>query len=202
MVQNKIKYSIIFIAILTSCNENNFNFKQRFRFVNNSINEFYIEKQLTNHFPEYNDNSSIVSYFMSSPDKNVSVSEIFLIKKYNATQIEDEIMKNKYIFEARYSDDMFFHLRLSWIRDSVNYYLYDYNEISEKYPVPVFILVDFGHSYEYDEKTIDNDKEIFWEKSVLPDDLYVYLIDAEKGDFWKNKEDSIRPEILGEWKHG
>ncbi len=43
------------------------------------------------------------------------------------------------------------------------------------------------------------------EREILPDDLIVYVIEAESGNFWKNKDKAVnekRPVLSEHWKHG
>ena len=60
-------------------------------------------------------------------------------------------------------------------------------------PDSVFSMTPYGHYY------VRNDKE------NLPADLVVYVIDAQPGNFWRNKEladKEPRPVLPEKWKHG
>ena len=68
-------------------------------------------------------------------------------------------------------------------------------------PIPYFENYDFGLGVKEEEKEV-NGKIYFNYIHTVPEDLKVYVIKAEAGNFWKFDCKENRPETLGKWKHG
>ncbi|WP_405348826.1 hypothetical protein [Ruminobacter amylophilus] len=72
--------------------------------------------------------------------------------------------------------------------------------------IPIY---DFQDSEFYlgkeDDSLFFNGRYWYGEHSILPSDLVVYVIDAQPGNFWRNKEladKEPRPVLPEKWKHG
>lgn len=72
----------------------------------------------------------------------------------------------------------------------------------DKYPIPYLGNVNLGLGETFEEKIDDKGKKYRDYNSIIPEDLEMFVIDAQLGYFWKGDSDSKRPESLKEWKNG
>lgn len=125
-----------------------------------------------------------------------------------------ELVLSKFSFKDTivYNSADVFKIRHFLINDTASYskfYQYD-SLVLTNYPIPTFYDVGFGlgESFDYTDSTQYFLPDsiltpiVEMDKSNIPDDLVVYIIDSKQGYFWKEKNRPPRPPLLRQWKHG
>ena len=219
---NIIKFVIFFLIIIVSescttvCTNRELIGQQLNMEFKNGLLEYYTlnPEEMLSHFPRLEcgkKNFWSVRYLISSHIPNDDGA--YYSEKKTLAEI-DSILSN-YSFKAviDYYATNTFKIRHFLINDTTLYerfYKYD-SIVLKNYPIPTFYDVGFGlgESLDYIDSTQDwlsipdsIRMPIFQaKKSNVPDDLTVYIIDAKKGYFRKNKNKPSRP-FMGEWTNG
>lgn len=167
------------------------------------LNMMY-DKNIIDFFPSDTANGNDWGSFYSSSWDD-SAESIFRCCAYFSTNVSvstlDSIEKVVYITKMNYSDSLF----------SINV---PYMRYAESYPTPMkdtnqIPVANMRYSYFSLGETIDTivvgDRQFEVESEVVPQDLVIYVLEACKGNFWKNRDKAAqedRPVLLGPWKHG
>lgn len=112
-----------------------------------------------------------------------------------------ELLQRDVIYSTHYMDTINIIIHLSELKKDM-FPIPKCNQYYEgKIPIPYLESYDFGLGKNVLEKEIDG--KVYREyKYVIPEDLMVYVVDADSGDFWKVNCNEKRPEELKEWQHG
>lgn len=203
-------FSLLLFVLLASCqNVHHTDSLAKQEFIQ-QINNMYELGFLLDHFPyswrnesiSTNDNWNASYYrcddfpgfanyrFFGEYDESVSVTLI--------DSIEQKKYKNAYLF----SDSTLLKLDIPCLilENSFKQTVFD----SLTIPIYDFQDPEFNLGKEADSLFF---KGRYWygEHSIIPSDLIVYVIDAQAGNFWKNKEQADkepRPFLPSNWKHG
>lgn len=153
-----------------------------------------------------------VRYFI--PYKTINNYGAYYLEKTFYKEIDSVLSKFTFKSSIVYNSSNVFKIRHFKINDTTSYakfYQYD-SRVLTNYPIPTFYDVDFGlgESLDYIDSTQDwlsipdsIRMPIFEaEKSNIPNDLVVYIIDAKQGYFWKETNKPLRPPSLRDWKFG
>lgn len=209
MGQNKlVRVFFLTTIILSAClskNENYFRAK-----MNASLKEQrekfgldYTKHNLLEHFPKDIMKSGI-SLQVSEPSCPPSYScsaqrgSVFLICKVDSIK---NIKSDLHLLHTKYNSDSLIIIDLHMLyRDGFNHEKCN-KWFAGKVPVPCFENFDFGLG-KYEGKEKHNDVKYKLSTYTIPDDLFVYVISAESGNFWKVPCYEKRPEVLKEWQNG
>lgn len=191
---------LFLIALFGSCVSRNRPFEQAIHEYSIQLDSSYSIPNLCDHFPEYIENGPNVVLQITWPS-DAAKSEIYLSNKCTNSQANDILSKNRIVQKYRFSDSTNFFMTLSWMWDSTIFAKHVcFPNDKAKLPIPQFENIEFG------TKTITyseiSDGEVYnVETQLPPEDLEVYVIDAQHGDFWKTNN-TQRPALLMEWKNG
>lgn len=194
------QYSCIDNAVVHTCKEN-------LKKAQKGIERCYSVKGIFDHFPKSYSSKSYIHMQSSVPSTEFDPQTYQGIYSANSYLFLDmgadskRLIPESYIYKTRYSNRNFF------IDDSFSYYKY-YDTLKLRnvallgaYPIPYFMDFDFGLGSErFDLRKIGI--QLVCDKYNVPDDLEVYVLKAESGNFWKLKVNQERPEELGDWKNG
>lgn len=118
-----------------------------------------------------------------------------------ASNMIDSLEKQSYIAKMNY-DDSLFMINVPYIRREESYT----NLMMDTSQIPI---ADMRYSYFALGKTTDTiiigQRYCVMEHEILPSDLVIYVMEAGKGNFWKNRDKAAqedRPVLLEPWKHG
>lgn len=209
MLKNKkLYYPLGFLLlIITGCNLNMDSISSnQLNRIKSTLDIVTTETDLTGHFPT-NINKNIIFYIVAPPscppqfDCSRQYGDVVLIaNKYDYPQVLKEFLNDSILFETKYSEGKFI-IDLPELKKNIfpNEKCNKFD--SNSFPIPYFENYDFGMGTQEEKKVID-DKVYFNYLHNIPSDLYVYIIDAEYGNFWKHDCNETRPESLKIWKHG
>lgn len=213
---NKVSIIIglILLSVFQSCNTNTIcNDPGKKPFVK-ALNRMFTVHNLTDHFPKSWDDCSLRTnqwssrYCCSEDDslfQNFSCLGVF-VDNLSLTQIDS--LENTIEYKDRFDFKNSKHLKINFFYleeensykqvffDTTKAPIYDFREADFNLgiiPDSVFSWTPYGHCYLRDDK------------EILPFDLMIYIIDAQSGNFWKNKESADnepRPILPQKWKHG
>lgn len=196
---NKIFILLASCYLLTCCVEIN---KQDHDFnkLKTEISNYYSIKNTFDHFPNDITDNSIKQTYIVWPSQEC-LSEVYVLQKSDAKTIS-KIIDNQCIKQSSvFFDSTNFIMTLDWLWDTTNiHHLHSEDQLSS-IPIPDFAAVNFGTKEISYSENIDGENVTFT-KQEIPEDFIVFVIEAQSGNFWKNKTDSIRPNSLGNWKHG
>jgi len=194
---------LLFIFSLSCINSSNYQVYKNFK---EKCNNYYNNQDIFLHFPE-NLNNKVISYFFTEPDTIALYADAYVVKSFTNNE-ENTFEEKDYIYKVSYNSEEAFKLRLDGIQF---YYLYDsldyyYNQIQlNQLPIPNFYNISWELGDEFDRISFARDNasiKISSNKYIIPEDLVVYVVRAESGNFWKLPNNEQRPEILGKWKNG
>lgn len=167
------------------------------------------EKDIIDFFPSIRQNpylgSNCRAYNYSPCDD--STQSDFSACAYFSVNINSEMLDSlermDYIKKIKYSDTLF-TIDVPYMTYAESYR----NPMTDSLQIPIADMR--RHSYftlgEYCCDTFFIGEYRFIEETeILPDDLVVYVIEAESGNFWKNNEKAAcekRPILSEHWKHG
>jgi hypothetical protein len=162
------------------------------------------DKNIIDFFPSDAANGSKCGSFYSSSWDD-SVESIFRCCAYFSTNVSasalDSIEKEECVVKMNYSDSLF-SIDVPYMKHAESYL----NPMKDSTQIPI---ANMRYSYFSLGETIDTivigDRQLVVESEVVPQDLVIYVLEACKGNFWKNRDKSIRevrPMLLDPWKHG
>jgi len=191
---------VIFITI--SCSNNTAFYKQAMTDFNVSLDTMYNVSGLLVHFPKKQQNASYG--FVSPPCNLAKRGQVFHYDLLELNEIDKIITKFSFIDSIKYGSDSVFVLRNTELKNEQLYnqlYNLDTILIYNQLPIPLFDFFDKGgNTLDYIDTTENPPLYIY--RSIMPKDLVVYIIDSKAGNFWKNPNTELRPQILGKWKYG
>lgn len=167
----------------------------------NSFKKFYKNKTIINHFPKKI--KLIRNFYCYSLSRDVDFAEIYLSVNSNIKDIE-LIKKNRYKFIGEFKSDNLFQVNVDLIRDSSETYASKVDFAHDLIPIGNIEQFDFGLGQQNDTIYTNNqNKYNVINKYVLPEDLKIYVIDANSGDFFVNDVFRVkRYSQLRKWKNG
>ena len=219
----KVKHVYIVLILVFSVVSCNFKKSNSFN-INNQISDYagrkefkdvlsimYSKTNLLNHFPPSWDNESLReeywgSYYSPSDNypehENIHCVAYFIEKKKN--EFLNSIIHRYHIVDSiSFSSKGIMKLNVDYL--SEEYFRLHWNGKiidTSHLLIPDFDGADFNLGTKEDIIEIFEGKPRYTDITVVPDDLMVYVIDAEKGYFWKDNVDESRPKLLGSWKNG
>lgn len=207
MVQNRFNL-IIIIAALTilcvlSCNDGVRTTNILSKEQNKDFENAFIVNDLLSHF--YENNIGQLKYLLVDPPgcppryKCLAQSgEIYIVKTFESINY---FRPNKFLYTTQYVNDSNIIINSTRLKNDVFPIEKCHKFFNKKYPIPYFESYNFKLGGEYIEKVVDG-KTVGEYTYSIPSDLEVYVIEAEPGNFWKEKCPEPRPESLKEWKNG
>ena len=160
---------------------------------------------LLSHFPD-DILSNGISLRISPPscppsyECRAQFGNVYLITK---NEISNKFTEPESVFDVKYSEDSNIVINLSELRKDIFPVKKCNKWYQNKLPIPYFESCDFGLGQKVAKKYIDGDSVPYFEYTyTIPSDLYVYVVKAEPGDFWKESCNENRPIALKEWQHG
>lgn len=189
----------------------------------NGLDSLYTIDDLMSHFPKsYYENSfrskEWWSEYEMSPsyiiDEDTTYSHLYtnayFVEKKTKVFIDSLINFSSFSAIIPYSSDSFFHIKISNIKDSEpytrKYNLVSSNVDTTRSPIPDFEYASFGLGKVCDDTLgyayFNDTLLLMGERTILPDDLTVYVLESKNGDFWKIKNMEPRPVLPILWKHG
>lgn len=198
----------VLLIFITGCNMNNFNNNSK-PTLEKEVLTFAIETNkpnLTDHFPKKIKNNKI--YFFSNPPScpptyecSKQYGEIFInVIKSDYLEELQKLLNGKIAYKTAYIDSNFI-INLSQLKKDIFPVEKCNKLITNKLPIPYFESYNSGKGEKVVEKIV-NGESYFDYKYTVPDDLQVFVIQAEAGDFWTVDCNEKRPESLKEWQHG
>jgi len=201
---------LIIVISLTGCQ--NSMIRQHLAKVNSHLNELkksfgadFLKPDLLSHFPEQVKDTTHFKMLASPPScppsyqHSAQFGKIYLICKRDS--VAEIRLKDNSLFKTNYLVDNDIIINLTELRRDMFPVEKCNKSFDNKYPIPYFESYDFNLGEEEFEKIIDGEK--YWDYvHTIPNDLEVYVIKAEAGNFWKENCNENRPETLKEWKHG
>lgn len=162
------------------------------------------DKNIIDFFPSDATNGNDWGSFYSSSWDD-SVESIFRCCAYFSTNVSaailDSIEKEEYVVKMDYSDSLF-SIDVPYMRHAESYL----NPMKDSLQIPI---ANMRYAYFSLGETIDtvvtDDRYFVVESEVVPQDLVIYVFEAGKGNFWKNRDKAAReerPVLLEPWKHG
>lgn len=205
MVQNRFNLIIIFTGVISlsvfNCYEKNTNIlsnEEKKDFENS-----FIVNDLLSHF--YENRKGQLKYLLINPPgcppryKCLSQSgQIYIVNTYNSI---NHFQLNNFLYNTQYVNDSNIIINKARLKNDIFPIKKCHNYFNKKYPIPYFESYNFKLGGEYIEKVVDG-KTVGEYTYSIPSDLEVYVIEAEPGNFWKEKCPEPRPESLKEWKNG
>ncbi|WP_282016089.1 hypothetical protein [Marinifilum flexuosum] len=165
----------------------------------------YLKPNLLSHFPNEIKDTTNLRLHSSPPSCPPSFEcrkqfgEVYLITTRDT--ITEKWIKENYLYKTEYQseDNIIINLpELKFDRFPIEKCNKEFNN---KYPIPYFESYDFNLGEKEFEKIIDGEK--YWDYVyTIPNDLEVYVIQGESGNYWKKKCNENRPETLKKWKNG
>lgn len=204
----------VLIITFQACNCNHFkpvpNELGRIQFVNGL--KMYEIDSITNHFPpSWSDyrlkNSNWTSRYCSSVDDSLSHDfrcfGVYSVE-LDLSEIDDVINNLSCQYKSDFFDDSIIRIDFWDIKEESSYRQQKFD--STRPPIYNLGNAYFGLGTEQDSSFSKKlGKFIKTEKQRLPTDLEIYIVDAQPGNFWKNKEMAAlepRPVLPKKWKHG
>ncbi len=201
----------LFLSVLVGCET----FQRNYQIIDTEILTSFDKnikiKGLLKHFPVHVSGkiTGTISYLPADTPREYGCksqnAEIIIIGN-RADYLEDfkKAINDTIIYTTNYFSDNNFIIDIPELKRS----LFPVEKCNKYYrdemPIPYFENYDFGLG----EKTVLK-KQIKGEPRprshtvyVVPEDLKVYVIAAQAGNFWKFDCNENRPETLGKWKHG
>ena len=162
------------------------------------------DKNIIDFFPSDATNGNDWGSFYSSSWDD-SVESIFRCCAYFSTNVSastlDSIEKEEYVVKMKYSDSLF-SIDVPYMRHAESYL----NPMKDSTQIPI---ANMRYSYfslgETTDTIVIGDRQFAVESEVVPQDLVIYVVEAGKGNFWKNRDKATRedrPVLLAPWKHG
>lgn len=163
----------------------------------------YNVENLLSHFPETTQDSVQTFYVANSTcppsfDCLAQFGEVYLVCKSKSDN--DSVVENA-IFKTKYSCDSNIVVNVSELRKDIFPNMKCNIGYDNKYPIPYFERYNFGIGKKELKKELDGDT-IVEQMYTVPSDLFVYVIDAKAGNFWKENCNERRPDSLRDWKNG
>ena len=167
------------------------------------LNMMY-DKNIIDFFPSKATNSNNLGAFYSSSWDD-SAESIFRCCAYFSTNVStstlDSLEKEEYVVKMNYSDSLF-SIDIPYMRHKESYL----SPMKDSLQIPI---ANMRYSYFSLGETMDtlviDDREFLVENEIIPSDLVIYVLEASKGNFWKNRDKAAqedRPMLLDPWKHG
>jgi hypothetical protein len=204
-----IRLVVLSFILLVGCEQkrNEERFKRYITESKSSLNRSYEITDLFEHFPDSFDfrNIGFLFYPPVSPPENECIKQFgdfIMMQSYSVEKEEIEaLIKSKYIYKTNYFDKNII-IDLIELRKEI-YPIKKCNKwVKDKYPIPYFEKYDFGLGGDKTKVFVKGESPIYVHTHIVPEDLQVYVIKSEAGDFWIESCDEKRPEPLKEWKHG
>lgn len=165
------------------------------------------EKNIVDFFPptwhDYSLSNTFVSYH-SSPwdDSNESVFRCLAFFSDTMGDIAiDSLESLNYLKKMEYTDSVF-TIDIHYMRYASAYRV----PMKDSLQIPI---PDMGDAYfslgETTQEILFDDGLYTEKKEIIPEDLVVYILEADNGNFWKNKlkaDEEDRPVLSTHWKHG
>lgn len=162
------------------------------------------DKNIIDFFPSDAASSNDCGSFYSSSWDD-SVESIFRCCAYFSTNVSaailDSIEKEKYVMKMDYCDSLF-SIDVPYMRHAGSYL----NPMRDSSQIPI---ANMRYAYFSLGETIDTivvgDRQFVVESEVVPQDLVICILEAGKGNYWKNRDKATRedrPVLLDPWKHG
>ena len=189
----------------------------------NGLDSLYTVGGLLSHFPrsyskECQRNTEWWSEYALPPsyiiDEDTIYSDLYanayFVEKKTREYIDSLVSHSSFVDIIPYTSDSVFHVKISNIKDS-RPYSRKYNFVSSnidtnRVPIPDFEYASFGLGKVTDDTLgyayFNDTLLLMGERTVLPDDLIVYVLESKNGDFWKVKNTEPRPILPTKWKHG
>lgn len=208
MGRNRICVILALTFMVTGCmtNKDDINSSQFYELLKQqkiTFGEDYNVGDLLNHFPETTKDS--MQTLHSAPptcppsfDCLAQFGEVYLVCKSKGDS--DSVVENA-IFKTKYFCDSNIVINVSELRKDIFFNKKCNIGYDNKYPIPYFESYDFGLGKKEVKKEVEG--EIHYEyRHTVPSDLFVYVIDAKAGNFWKENCNERRPDSLRYWKNG
>lgn len=134
----------------------------------------------------------------------------YFVEKKTKEFIDSLVNCTSFIDIITYSSDSIFHVKISNIKDS-RPYARKYNLVSpnvdtNRAPIPDFEFASFGLGKVSDDTlgyaSFNDTLLLVGDRTILPDDLIVYVVESKNGNFWKVNNSEPRPVLPQKWKHG
>lgn len=169
----------------------------------NKMNVMY-DKNIIDFFPSDAANGNNWGSFYSSSWDD-SLESIFRCCAYFSTNVSaytlDSIENEEYVVKMNYSDSLF-SIDVPYMRHAESYL----NPMKDSCLIPIANMRYSHFSLgETTDTIVIGDRQFVVEKEVVPQDLVIYVLEASKGNFWKNRDKAARedrPMLLDPWKHG
>ena len=191
------------IIILVSCTHFK-SYKQQ-KVVDNSnsqIEENILVEDAFTHFPKLNEIEFLNAEFRVPPRNrkyyinSLRASSILTCGFNDSSSIvpasylykTNSLAKNNFMVSMIFKEKVVFN-------DKLDIYYPD------SYPIPNFEKFDFNLGFEKVD-TIINGQRYVHNKYKVPNDLDIFVKDAQYGSYWKENAEVYRPKTMGEWKHG
>lgn len=207
--KNTIKF--IFILILfVGCKTN-----RNLYILNQEINKLKVsfgietnKKYFLDFFPEKitSINNFMESYPPSSPPTYKyckQYGDVILIVNINDYQKELlNLLSKEIYYKTEYTNENII-VNLSEFKNNVFPVKKCNTWYNKKLPIPYFEKYNFGLGELKKKKYLKGEEIPYYNYTYkIPNDLQVYVLGAEAGNFWKESCNEVRPESLKNWKHG
>lgn len=205
---------MLIIIALCSCKQDCYNdLPGRTAFVK-QLHSMYEVEDITSHFPSsWNEScrsdKNWTSYYLNSDDD--SIYHNFRCFCYYAcdldvSQIDALTNRTTYLYRSNFNSDSLLKIDVVYMKHIESYHQIVFDTI--KAPIYDFRDVNFKLGEQKDSIYLEFECSSGYfnnNKQVLPEDLLIYVVDAQPGNFWKNKELADlepRPVLPEKWKHG
>lgn len=206
---NSKTFVFIIFALVVSCRNNHPSILlAREEFVM-QITKMYELDFLMDHFPKtrHNEigksNKWSASYYRC--DDYPGYSNYRFVGDYNeeaSVSLIDSIEKRDYKSIYLFSDSVLMKLDIPYLVLEKSFKRMEFDSLT----IPIYNFQDTDFNLGKEEDSVFfNGRYWYGEHSVIPSDLIVYVIDAQSGNFWRNKEladKEPRPVLPQKWKHG
>lgn len=207
-MKSKLLFIYFFFLTFTSCNlksQNESECKQGFTSFKNDLSSWsYLDiNRITSHFPDIMcPKDHFWRILSNTPLFGANSTGIFYVEQIPYEQIN--LLKRNYSFKdsiSYYSTEAL-RIRHFTINDTSTSFS---DAILNRYPIPTFYWglnknKDLSLKWLNELELINIPKEQI--KYSVPDDLMIYILDAESGFFWKDKENIPPRPFLGDWTFG
>ncbi len=211
MAKNKgiLVVACLFLILFSKCNTNGY--QNSNGILDQVKSTFGVEtnvSDLLSHFPKKIKNNNI--HLKSSPPFcpppstikcRAQFGDVYLIVEKSDYKSElTKLLDKKVLYKTAYSAKNII-INLSELRHSLFPVKKCNKWYANKLPIPYFESYDFGLGQKEESRNIEG--ETFSNYTyTIPEDLEVYVIKAEPGDFWKISCNENRPKALKQWQHG
>ncbi len=202
-------FAIILVIVFLGCNNNS-----RISHANAILYDGskYLSKSTTldsllSHFPKEikNDKIHFCSFLPDCPPEfkcTAQFGHIYIIVKKTDYQEElTELLSGGVAYKTDYKDS---NNIIVDVPDLKNNY-FPVAKCNKWYPnklaIPYFEGFDFNLGYKEEQKDIKGETYVNYVHTI-PEDLQVYVLEAEAGSFWVEDCNEARPKSLKEWKNG